>query len=198
MEELQLIEGISLNDRQAIEVLYTTFSPKLCLIAKHWIDDEEDIIDIVGDCFLEFISMVKERKIDLTQSPNIQGLLYTIVKNQSIDHIRARKRKKTAIDEISYLANIQNVNDEWTLRHADIYEKLYREIEKLPARRKEIIKMFLSQQFSIEDIAKQQGVSYNTVRNQKNKALEALRLAFSNEEWKIILLVLSVGAFSLN
>lgn len=198
MDEFQLIEGISRNDSQAIEALYTNFSPKLCYMAKQWINDEDVVLDIVGDSFLAFISRVRDRKIDLTQSPNIQGLLYTMVKNQSIDYIRASKRRNTAINEISYLANIQNINDEGTLHKADIYEKLYREIEKLPARRKEIIKMLLSQQLSLEDIAKQQGVSYNTVRNQKNKALAALRLAFNNEEWKIVLLLFSVGAFSLN
>jgi RNA polymerase sigma factor (sigma-70 family) len=197
MDELQLIQGLKDNDDIAIKALYATYTKSLCYFSAQMIGNREEASEIVSNSLCDFIDKYKKGKIELTSRTKLRTILFTIVRNQSIDAYRIRKRQQTVIQEY-YRANSEEQDIERIERKAFILEKLYAEIDKLPAERRQIIRMHFFEGLSLNQIAEQKGISYNTVKNQKHEALKTIRLSFKKEEWRTIVLLLCLGAHSLN
>src|SRR5207248_1385575 len=79
-----------------------------------------------------------------------------------------------------------------------IYKKLDEEIENLPTAQKEVLKLRYFEGLDLSQIAERQKTSYNTVRNQLHSAMKTLRLSFKDDEWRVILLLLTCGSLTLN
>jgi RNA polymerase sigma factor (sigma-70 family) len=197
MDEQQLIQGIQQGDQEAVNQLLATYTQPLCYFSKKMVGNYDEAMDIAINSLMVFIKRCQDGKIATANTLNLRGFLLTIVRNKSIDAFRARKRTEAKIKEY-YISNSEEDTIERYERQAYILEKLYAEIEKLPEGRKQIFKLYFLEGLSLDEIAQRNGIAYATAKNQKYEALKTIRSAFNNDEWSIILLLISLGAFSLN
>ena len=71
---------------------------------------------------------------------------------------------------------------------AELMQEIYSEIEKLPEKRRMVFKLAYLEGLKNDEIATQMNISIHTVKEHKGKALQFLRLRFSDKN--IILFIL--------
>jgi RNA polymerase sigma-70 factor (ECF subfamily) len=197
MDELQFIEGLQRGDTSAIKQLVMDYTTPLCLYSDRFIRNSEDARDIVSESLLVLLEGIHKRKIVINSTINLRSILFTIVKNQSIATFKSRIRLETIVKECHTSHSEDNIHERI---EAESYmlEKLHREIDKLPEKQKQLLKMRYFEKLSPPQIAVLQGIAESTVKNQVHAAMKTLRLNFKDDEWQVILLLLCCGSFALN
>jgi RNA polymerase sigma-70 factor (ECF subfamily) len=76
---------------------------------------------------------------------------------------------------------------------AELMQDIYAEIEKLPEKRRQVFKLAYVEGLKNDEIAAQMNISVHTVKEHKGKALQFLRLRFSDKN--IILFILMCSQY---
>jgi RNA polymerase sigma factor (sigma-70 family) len=94
-------------------------------------------------------------------------------------------RTKNGIEENLNLFAALQENDykkyELNKLKADVYERVFEEVSKLPARMRTVIQAAYSKGLTNKEIAELLDVSEQTIKNQKTDALNRLRIAFEGK-----------------
>ena len=152
---------------QNIDALFRLYYRPLCLYAARYLRNADDVEDIVQSAFVAFWE--KSRAGQAPDSP--KAYLYRIVHNRCIDTLR--KSGQEAIVNLEHLQ--EDVPDEETVDRSFIWARLWTAIDRLPARRREILLLNKRDGLSYVQIAQKMGISESTVHNQLTKALHTLR-----------------------
>ncbi|ERJ59693.1 hypothetical protein M472_13010 [Sphingobacterium paucimobilis HER1398] len=155
-----------------IKALFVQYYVVLVEYATHLIDCRETALDIVQDVFLKLL----EREKDLPeQERQLKSYLYTAVKNASLNHIRHLKvvnghHKQSEWEEESDIRLLD------ALIYAETIDSLYRAINKLPQSCQEVCRLTYLEGKSNDEAAELCGVSVNTIKTQKRRSVELLRV----------------------
>ncbi len=140
----------------------------LCLYALHYLNVSEDAEDIVQDCFAELWEHMNNGRI----VSDAKSYLYSMTRNRCID----RLKKDRMIDLNAIPTDLADkISDEECEERSFIEARLWTAIDSLPERCREALLLSKRDGLKYEEIAKRQGVSVNTVKNQVSKALKALK-----------------------
>lgn len=149
------------------EYIYTQHWEKLYAFSFRMTRSEHISQNIVQDIFTDLWERGDELKI-----LSIEDYLFRAVKNQVFKEYRKKQFDTTVIDEKfeEYLI------DHTAILDPDLVDKLYLLLDKLPAKRRNIIVMNKLEQMDIQHIAAKLNISKQTVKNQISSALKQLRL----------------------
>ncbi len=146
-----------------IESAFKRYYRQLCLYALHYLGDIDEAEDVVQDCF---VSLWQHGADDPRR------FLYTAVRNASIDRLRRRHPEVVAFAPTDLDGII--ADDEAISRSAD-EARLWRAIDRLPERCREVLLMAKRDGMTYAQIAAELGISVKTVEHQMSKALHRLR-----------------------
>lgn len=166
-----LLERIAGGDQQAFRVIFRRHYKELCYFAASIIQDAQEAEDLVQESF----SKLWDKRADFQTTTNIKAFLYIITKNASLNFIRQRLRQAEKEKEFTYLQDGAPADFDPLLGEVEIIRELYGEIEQLPTQCRRVFKMSYLEGRKNEEIAGQLGISYNTVRTQKLRALKLIR-----------------------
>jgi len=163
---LQLIEQ---RDTEAFTGFYVDNFKKLILVSDKYVHDIPIAEEIVQNMFLR----IWENKQLLTDISSIKSYLYRSVINASINHINRERSLEKHHLKIAESLNEEDLDkiDEQN----DLIVLLYREIELLPEKCREIFKLSRLEGMKYKAIALQLGISEKTVENHMGHALKVLR-----------------------
>lgn len=167
------------GDSGAFETFFTAYYKPLALFADQFIGNMPEAEDIVKDSYVKLWN--KREEFDHPKS--IKSFLYTTTKNACLNYLRHLKVKDQYQKEILYLNKKQT--DDLVLRnmiHAELLESIYKEVNKLPEKRKQVFCMIYFDGMKLEEVAQQLGISIFTVKEHKARALAQLRLHFSDKQ----------------
>ena len=105
----------------------------------------------------------------------VRFLLYRIVYNASIDFLREQKTLKRNTKDLLYRTEQSEIPVLHKLIEVETYNQLYLLLQNLSPRARQIFRMFYFQNKAIKQIAKELGISVNTVKTQKQRAIQTLR-----------------------
>lgn len=140
----------------------------LGMYALRMVDDADIAEDLVEDAFIKVLEKIRSG----VEIDNFKGYMYRAVRNECISFMRDKK-------EMLRLDGIPDVTDEnvdTSIRDAHIW----RAIDNLPDRCREVFLLSKRDGLSNEDIAEELGISVKTVKNQMTKAFSRLREALSS------------------
>lgn len=123
--------------------------------------------DVAQDCVQNAFLHAWEGIAYGTEVGCFQAYMYRVVRNQCLSHLRSL-RETTDIDEVT----------EPTEEDVDTSERdaaLWRAIDRLPDRCRQVFLLSKRDGLSQEQIAQEMGISLKTVKNQMTKAYERLR-----------------------
>jgi RNA polymerase sigma-70 factor (family 1) len=180
----ELVRKIADGDATSFRQLYDMHYSSLFIYARTFID-YEDAKDVMAEVF----SKVWQSPQMLVNIDNVPSYLKTAVRNGCINFLRYEKYVRTNQKELHNLLT-QDQNEEFELSQliADAYEQIAREVENLPTQEKRIFQLSYLQGFKNAEIADMLGISEQTVRNAKTKALSKLRIAFERKPWLLLIL----------
>lgn len=167
--------GLRMSEDKTIEQLFRIWYRPLCLYALHYLEDLDEAEDLVQDVFCT----LWQKSGGDAEPTGGKAYLYTCVRNRCMDLLRSPSRKNRprsleglGVDESLALTEY----DDSDLRDASLDEaRIWVEISRLPRRCRRILLMGKVQGKKYSEIARELGISENTVRNQMAKALRTVR-----------------------
>ncbi len=147
--------------RDLFRILYRP----LCVYALHYLKDADAVEDVVQEAFTAWWQ--KGAGTD-----NAKAYLYAIVRNRCIDILRRQGRQP---EQLLPEDAAGVISDEEAVDRSALEARLWEAVDRLPARRRELLLMSKRDGLTYEQIADATGLSVNTVRNQISRALQSLR-----------------------
>lgn len=166
-------ESLRRGDHSALSFCFKLHARSLGFFANRLINDPLEAEDVVAECFAK----LWERRRDFQTEENIKAFLYISCRNACLDYIRREKVKTLAQKAYS---NKQEGTEDTILNHiitAEVLAILDEEIAMLPDNYREVFKLIYFDLKKTDEIADQLGLSEQTVRNYKIRAVNLLKTA---------------------
>lgn len=150
------------------EISFKKWYMSLGMYALRVVGNPDDAEDLVENTFMKAWQAIQDGK----NPDNFKSYMYLLVRNECIDFLR----KKKIIADVS---EIPDVGEE-TIDTSERDARIWKAIDELPEKCREIFLMSKRDGFSNEEIAEELGISIKTVKNQMTKAYSRLRESLSS------------------
>ena len=171
-----IVTRINEGDIKAFELLYSTYYVYLCAVATKYIFNSEASREVVNDVF---INVWNNRS---TLIFPVQAYLIRAVQNRCLNHLRGQRLQMVPMSDVQeHLLTIQEqqISAESHplayLENKEFEEKIYRAVDSLPAKCRDIFVQYLYHNKTYEEIAITNHISSSTVRVQIKIGLAKLR-----------------------
>ena len=169
--ENRLLYSFKRGEEQGYSFYFKEFYPSLCYFSNSIIKDEAAGEDIATEAFIK----LWERRDAFENVSHIKSFLYKVVRNASIDFLRKRAKEANYTLEESYLGIEKERTIQEKIIEAETFREVVTSIKLLPPKCRQIFRMFYFEGKDYNQIAKELGLSINTIRVQKARALAILR-----------------------
>lgn len=190
--DAELIRSFRSGDEKAFTAVYQQFYFQVYQFAKRWLNESQDAEDVTADTFVK----LWDRKAKFESLGNIGGFLYLTVRNACYDLLRHRQVRSGKQSEIARELDESGQTDFTIQQIREEFLKLvYAEVERMPAKMKEIFLLSYRDGLKPAEIARQLQLSVQTVANQKVNAIRFLKEALTDKSLLTTLLLLLEGLF---
>ena len=149
--------------------IWLPLADKFYRVAYHLLESQDDAEDAVQELYLKLLR--SSGKPNFVREPLAYGI--TILRNICIDTIRRReKRQAEALKE--YMM-VDSQGPEMTLARKDYLKRLISEIDKLPTKQAEVLKMRALDGLEYEKISRRTGLSQVNIRVLISNARKTLK-----------------------
>lgn len=158
--------------QEVFQHLFEAFHKPLCFFTNQIIRNPADAEDIVQEIFLKLWRMTPET---YTNIRTIKAFLFTTAQNRSLNYIRTREIRERNYKKLSQ----EEIDEDYFLCkqiHAEVIAELFEAIEELPEKCKDIFKRSYIDGQEDKKICKELNISLNTVKTQKLRAKNYLRI----------------------
>lgn len=166
----RLLEKLKAGDEKSLEEFVHINLSKVFNFCYALLKCREEAEEVCQDVFVKFWE--NRDKLDLNLS--VDGLLFRIAKNLTLNKIRDNQKYKGSL-EVSDALLTGNSTMEDVLFH-EMEATLQRAIEALPPRRRLIFELSRFEGLSNREISTRLNISINTVEGQIRKAIKAIHI----------------------
>jgi RNA polymerase sigma factor (sigma-70 family) len=145
------------------------------LLDAHGADVHRFLVAIVGrsdadDCYQETWLSALDAYPRLRDAANLRGWLFTIAHRKAIDHVRARRRRPVAVEELPELpaAPPPELAD----------DGLWAQVRELPAKQRTAVTLRYLTDSAYLEISRLMGISEEAARRNVHEGLKRLRLEY--------------------
>jgi RNA polymerase sigma-70 factor (ECF subfamily) len=181
-----LMPRIKNGDEVAFELVFHRYKGYLLDFINKSLPKEEDAEGIVQEVFVKL--WTNRDKLDPSKSLN--AFLYTIARNELYGHLRKLLSKRKYLEELYFSSNDPVNTPEKEIEYLELEKTVASLIKSLPEKRREIFILSREEGLTYKEIARQLGISENTVDTQIRKALSFLKEGLRNKISTILLFIL--------
>jgi RNA polymerase sigma-70 factor (family 1) len=172
-----------------IETLFRTYYARLCYFATRMTGDASLAEDLVQEACLN----CWKARMTFTNEQVAKSYLYTSVRNACLNHERHLKVVKKHEDSaLQPAAAAEGIIED--IVRAEVMGEVHAAIEGLPEGCRTVLKLAFFNNLKNDEIAEQLGISVNTVKTQKARALQLLRFRLDPLNLSLFLLLCRTGA----
>ncbi|MGV3642063.1 MAG: RNA polymerase sigma-70 factor [Adhaeribacter sp.] len=168
-----------------LEQVFRKYYVRLVAFATSQVQDRASAEDLVQESFVRLCNQPDQVP---DREEQLKSYLYTTVRHACIDFLRHAR----VVTDFRQQQPAQQAAEDSVLRsiiYAEILGELHAALESLPASCRTISKMSFLENRKNQEIADELNISINTVKTQKQRALQALRLRLSPEAYFLLLLL---------
>lgn len=170
-DENALLTRFSGGDETAFRELFDLLIQPLCYFGRQLTNDKEEAEDIASLAFHK----LWERHAGFTTMAGVRSFLYTTVRNHCLNYLKHRKVVSGAQQQLLHLLEKEDAWADARMVQADLVQKVYAEIEALPPRLREIVRLSFVEGLTTAEIAERLQMGENHVRADKSRAIVMLR-----------------------
>lgn len=153
-----------------IETLFRTYYARLCYFATRMTGDAGLAEDLVQEACMN----CWKARMTFTNEQVAKSYLYTSVRNACLNHERHLKVVKKHEDSaVQSTPTVEGIIED--IVRAEVMGEVHAAIEGLPEGCRTVLKLAFFDNLKNDEIAEQLGISVNTVKTQKARALQLLR-----------------------
>ncbi len=185
--ENELLDSLRQGEEYALRDIIKQHMHTLRYYAWTLVKDRETAEEIANDAFTK-LWQARERFGSLLE---VKRFLYRVAKNASLDHLKsARVKYGRATGEADGVAG--NEPDlEARFIQAELMEAIYREIENLPDKQRDVFRLSFLEGFTAGEISERLGITLNAVYLNKSLATKTLQKVFRNSDFLLYLCFLA-------
>lgn len=188
---MELLERCKKGDKEALELLYTTYSRRMMRVIYHYIHDLDAAQDILHDGFLIIFSSINQ----LRNAEKLEYWMGTIMKNLALHHLKKQ-------DFIQLLEEDYDTPDIPDFEESITIEELEIMINRLPVGYQKVFRLSVLENKTHKEIAKLLGISAQTSGSQLFHARVMLRkmiVKYKIEKGIAVLaIIIAIGIFLRN
>lgn len=176
--EQLIVERLKANDEKAWHFLFDRHYPVLCHIASQYVHDDFLAETIVGDVILHFW----EVRADVDVTTSLRSYLAASVRHRCLDWMKSQQTRKEIPVSQSIAGSFPSLDyissDDYPLGRlleGELEGEIMKAIEQLPPMCRRVFSLSRIEGLSNEAVAKQLGLSVNTVKYHIKHALSLLR-----------------------
>lgn len=166
-----LISEFQQGKQKAFKQIYDLYKVQLYRFAHSFVNEVGAAEDITTECFTE----LWKKRFNFDNVQKIKSFLFISARHDCLDYLRRGQVHNKATKELLFLME----NEEHVLTRmikAEFLAQVYADIETLPPQCRQIFKMIYFEGLNYEEIASDLNLSQSTVRNQKMRALNLLKI----------------------
>lgn len=182
-----IIDSFRKGGPEALQSLLKLFYSPLCLFAERLLADSAAAEDIVGESFLKLWN----KRTNFESLQNIKAFMYITVRNACLNHLKQAKRDSLSKKQLAYLTGEK---EEFVLNEmirAEVLKEIMQEINNLPEQCRKVLKMGYLEGMKNQEIADLLNISVHTVKNQKARAIQLLKIRLRDRDLMTLLLLCS-------
>lgn len=157
------------DKEKTFKMLFEKHYQQLYQHAFSYMKDEETSRDIVNDVFLFFWENFDRFS---GHSPHLP-LLYTLVRNSCIDHLRHHDVEDKYMQYLKFAFTEEDID--YYTQYQELLDEALKLLNTLPKQAREVVYACLVEGKSYKEVADQMGISPNTVRNHIVQSLSKMR-----------------------
>lgn len=161
------------GDPEAFEKIYNSYHYTIYGFARYYLQNDIEAEDIASETFVKLWKL----RANFESLQNVLAFLRITTRNACLDYMKYKKRQFSNKQELLYL---MDPDDQKAFADAEIKNEvlkhIFNAIESLPKKSRRVMQMSVSGMKNGE-IARELGVSLQTVLNQKTNALKVIRVA---------------------
>jgi RNA polymerase sigma-70 factor (ECF subfamily) len=187
-QEQEAFLALQKGEERGLDFFFNLYYSQLVYFSLSYTNNKCVSQEIVSDTFIK----LWKKQAEITECQKIKFLLYRIVRNASINYLRDENSRK---QRSAFLSSEQNNSEGSVLEkliETETYNHLCSLLSHLPPRCRKIFQMFYFQDKAIKEIAQELGISVNTVKTQKQRALQMLRENQGSLSQSLIILFLFI------
>jgi RNA polymerase sigma-70 factor (ECF subfamily) len=187
-KEKTIVSNIIVGDEGAFSELFEHYHHAVYSHVLRFVKSPSLAADIVQDVFIK----VWETRSTLKLECSIQGFLFTVAKNHTLNLLRRASREEAIKKEILRYTLTAHTENEDAVIYADLNRFADKAIQNLPPQRRQVFVMHKEEGKDCHQIASILGISKNTVRDHLTKAFKFIRVYLKvNAEITSVLLFLT-------
>ena len=165
-----IVKALRTGDEKVFNAVYRYYFRRLCAFCLQYVNEQEEIEEIVQDTMM----WLWENRTALMPELTLKTLLFTIVKNKSLNRISHIEVKRKVHQEIE-----EKYKEEFTNPDFYMFNELFAlyedALKKLPADYREAYEMNRNRLMTHKEIAEELQVSPQTINYRIGQALKLLR-----------------------
>jgi RNA polymerase sigma-70 factor (ECF subfamily) len=170
-EENNWLELVAAGNERAFRSLYDEYAGSVYALAFSYLKSPLAAQDVVQDVFLK----IWEKRGDLSSVSNFPGWLRILTRNYLINSLK-KKIPTSFKEDISRLEFAEKgLPPSGQLDYKEMASIIRQAVHALPPRQQQVYKLSRDKDFTLNEIAAELGISYNTVREHMTAALKNIR-----------------------
>jgi RNA polymerase sigma-70 factor (family 1) len=170
-EENNWLRLVATGDEHAFRSLYDEYATKVYAWAFPYLKNPLPAQDVVQEVFLK----VWEKRSDLSSLNNFPGWLRILTRNYLINSLQ-KKIPANFQEDISRLEFAEKgLRPSAQLDYKEMTGIIQQAVYALPPRQQQVYKLSRDKDLTLNEIAGELGISYNTVREHMTAALKSIR-----------------------
>lgn len=167
-EGKNIIEDFNNGSEKAFRWLYDEYFSILRYYGLRYINDVQEIDDIIQDVFIK----IWEKKKKFTSLASLRSYMLMAIRNGCLNKIRHLNIREKKIANIKREETEESVLEK--LVKLDVFDQLKHSFDKLPPTMKKVYLLSLNG-FSHEEISQKLNISVNTIKTHKRRANALLK-----------------------
>lgn len=169
----QLFKMLQNSDEEAFTEIFYRYDKRIFAFVFKMIKDHIIASDVTQEVFIR----IWNKRKDLTEVYNMEGYIFTIATNLTLNQIKKRLRDREIREKLQSLwqHNITSDADNLLLLH-DCENMVSMALQRLPPQQMRIYQLSRVEGLNYKEIANALDISPNTVRNHLVKALNTIRI----------------------
>ncbi|MCL2501987.1 MAG: RNA polymerase sigma factor [Bacteroidales bacterium] len=169
MEERQLIEGCRRGDSRARRALYELHASAMMSVCLRYVGNSDTARDLLHDGFVKLFTKIHS----YSGRGSFNGWMRRIFVTTALEHLRRGRAWQRALgaEELEFQALESDVSPFEQLTADDLFAC----IARLPTKYRIVFNMYAIEEYPHIEIARELGISENTVRSQYARARQMLQ-----------------------
>lgn len=171
-KDRELVDLLSQGNEAAFTEIYERYKTVLFLHVRRMLDEDDQARDVIQELFVS----LWVKRAELVVKTSLKSYLYTAVKNKVLNILMHNKHHDLYMQSMLDVYKEGKYSTDEVVREKELAGIIEQEINRLPARMREVFVLSRKEHLSYSEIASKMSISEETVKKQISYALKILRI----------------------